>query len=78
MVEFYSGISPSRRARIVDLMPIRAAEYRVERALRSEFECRHGPESIRVCRYADLPPAFRVGGTRRLGLAGVLNGVTAD
>ena len=59
-------------------MPIRAFEYRVEHALRSELQCRHGPGSIRVCRYADLSPAFRIGGTRRLGLAGVLNGVTAD
>jgi hypothetical protein len=59
-------------------MPIRAVEYRVEHALRSELQCRHGPGSIRVCRYADLPPAFRIGGTRRLGLAGVLNAVTAD
>src|SRR3981081_860199 len=59
-------------------MPIRAFEYRVEHALRSELQCRHGPGSIRVCRYADLSPAFRIGGTHRLGLAGVLNGVTAD
>src|SRR5260370_39523434 len=59
-------------------MPIHAVEYRFDRALRSELQCRQGPGSIRVCRYADLSPAFRIGGTHRLGFPGVLNGVTAD
>jgi hypothetical protein len=34
--------------------------------------------SVDVCRGANLSPAFCIGCTRRLGLAGVLNGVTAQ
>ena len=42
--------------------------------LQRERRQRYG--TVNVCRNADLPPLFRVGGTRRFGLPGVVNGVT--
>ena len=46
--------------------------------IRSELQSRQGARSVNVCQNAHLSPAFSIGCARRLGLAGVLHGVTAQ
>lgn len=46
--------------------------------IRSESQRRQGSRSVDVCRDANLSPALCIRCTRRLGLASVLNGVTAQ
>jgi hypothetical protein len=43
-----------------------------------ESQCRQGFRSVDVCRYANFFPAFCIGSSRCLGLAGVLNSITAQ
>ena len=42
-----------------------------------ESQCRQGFRGVDICRYANFFPAFCIGSTRCLGLAGVLNSITA-
>ena len=43
-----------------------------------ESQCRHGFRGVDICRYANFSPAFCIGSARCLGLAGVLNSITAQ